>query len=199
MTTILNEIPGALERPGSCRIVVTQQEEGAVTIAIPPRRGSPVVWIAAGILLFNLLLILYCGAMLFFAHRVVLILRQILPYGVPVALGRFGGWFALGGIALEGLGFWILSLMVRPLFTRERLTISPAEIVTERRAFGRTERQAMARRDARGFHLQRDPQGFAASALTVQGRGQEILVAEHVEEGDREWLASVGNALLRQE
>ncbi len=195
---ILEEVPGARERPGGCRIVLRRVENGATIITIPPRTASPFVAVPACILLLNLLLTLYMGAMLFFAHRSVLFMSEIAPHDLPRSMHPFEPWFIFGWLFLEAIGFWTLMAIVRPLLTREYLILDRQEITQGRHAFGRSAERRFPRATVSGFHLKRDPQGFVQSALTLQIRGEEVEVAEHSNEADREWLASVGNVLLRE-
>lgn len=195
---ILEEVSGARERPGGCRIVVRRLENGATSITIPPRAASPFVVVPACILLLNLLLTLYMGAMLFFAHRSVLFMSEIAPNDLPRSMHPFEPWFVFGWLFLEAIGFWTLLAIVRPLFTREYLMLDRQEVTQGRHAFGRSAERRFPRAIVNGFHLKRDPQGFVQSALTLQTRGEEVEVAEHSNEADREWLASVANVLLRE-
>jgi len=81
---------------------------------------------------------------------------------------------------------------------RETLTLGPEWLSLERREWGRVKRWQIARDDLRGFMLKRDPLGMDASALTVQTRGEQWTIGEFLREADREWLVSVGNALLER-
>ena len=63
---------------------------------------------------------------------------------------------------------------------------------------GRTQVQVVPRQNVQGFHLRRDPHGLVAGILTLRQAPERIPVAEDVPEAEREWLVSVGNALLRR-
>ncbi len=196
---VLEEIPDALERPGGCRIQVAQSDDGrSATLTLTPRPLPGLVLATAASLLLNLLMVFYIGAMLFVAHRSTLFMAQIAPHDLPLTLRRFSAFFVLGWVVLEALGFVALAAMLRPLATRETLHISPDGVSSQQRAFGRSRARFLPRDDVRGFHLERDPNGMTASMLVVQGRDGEFPVAEYVSEADREWLVSVGNALLRR-
>lgn len=192
----LHEIPGASERPSDCRIRLAV-EDGTATIDIPPPAAAPPVVAAAVGLTVCLLLTFYIGALLFFTGRSVLFMAQISPDGLPVPLRPFVLWLTLGWLFLEGLGLLSVVAILRPLLTRERLTFGSQDIIHERRFLGCVHRQGVPRENVQGFLLRRDPAGFAAGTLTLRAGREKIVVAEQVREVEREWLASVGNALLR--
>lgn len=194
--TILDEVPGARERPGGCPIQVVREENGAVTIAVPPRGVSPVVLFFACVLLVNLLVTLYTGLVLTLTHQSVLFMAQISPSGLPYSL-RHQEWALLGGLLLaEALGFWTLAAILRPIRTRDTVEISSEWVRVRHWEWGRARERRLARGDVRGFLLRRVPPGLDAGTLTLQGRGEEIPIGEFLREADREWLASAGNALL---
>ena len=197
MTTYFNEVPGASERPGGCPIKILSDSEGT-TLVLPPRGVSPIVLFIAAILLGNLMVALYTGLMLLLANKSVLMMAQIAPGGLPVSLKPQVGFllFALG--LAEALGVFTLAAILRPIFFRETLKIGANWIKVERSDWGRTKTLALAREDVRGFLLRRVPPGLNAGVLALEGRGAEITLGESLREQDREWLASVGNALLKQ-
>lgn len=197
MATDLNEVPGAGERPGGCRVRVTASGE-TTTITLPPRGVSPIVLFFAAVLLGNLLVALYTGLMLLLANKSVLGMAEIAPGGLPVSLKPQAGFllFALG--LAEALGIWTLAAILRPIFFHETLVLDADWVKIERSDWGRTKMQALARADVRGFVLRRVPPGLDAGVLSVEGRGEDIEIGEFLRERDREWLASVGNALLKQ-
>lgn len=196
---MLDEVPGALERPGGCRILVHEADNGReASITIPPR---PLPWpiaAAMAVLAVNLIGMLCMGTMLFFAHRSIGLMAQIAPHELPVPLRGWTVWLILGWLALLALGVGVLVLVVRPALMQEIIHVGPEDVSRLRQTLGQRDAARLLRRDVRGFHLERDPQRLVASTLCVQGRGEELLVAEHVPEADREWLHSVGNALLRR-
>ena len=196
MAADLNEVPGAGERPGGCPIIVVADGD-AVTVTLPPRGVSPIVLFFAAVLLGNLLVALYTGLMLLLANKSVLGMAQIAPGGLPVPLKHQAGFllFALG--LAEALGAWTLAVILRPLFFHETLVLDADWIRVVRSEWGRTKTRALARADVRGFTLRRVPPGLDAGILVVEGRGEELEIGEGLREADREWLASVGNALLR--
>jgi uncharacterized membrane protein len=192
----LNEVPGAKERPGGCPITVVS-DGGRVTITLPPRGVSPVVLFFAVVLLGNLLTALYTGLMLLLANRSVLAMAQISPGGLPVSLRHEVGFLLVALLLAEILGFYTLAAILRPVFFHETLQLDTEWVQVCRSDLGRTRQQALARADVRGFQVRHIPPGLDAGILVIQGRGEEIEVGEFLRETDREWLASVGNALLR--
>ena len=197
MAANLNEVPGAGERPGGCPIQVATDGD-AVTITLPPRGVSPIVLFFAAVLLGNLLVALYTGLMLLLANKSVLGMAQIAPDGLPVSLKHQVGFllFALG--LAEALGVWTLAAILRPIFFHEMLVLDADWVTLKRSEWGRVKLQALARADVRGFTLRRVPPGLDAGMLVIQGRGEEMGIGEGLREADREWLASAGNALLKQ-
>ncbi len=195
MTTYLDEVPGARERPGGCPISVCADRD-TITLILPPRGVSPVVFFFACVLLGNLLLALYTGLMLLLAHKSILAMAQIAPNGLPVSLRHQVG-FLLAALGLaEALGFFTLTAILRPIFFHETLEISPEWIQIERWDWGRCRTRTFARTEIRGFHLRRIPPGLDAGRLMLLGGGEEVEIGEFLREADREWLASAGNALL---
>lgn len=198
MLRLIEEIPGALERPGGCRVQMWQSENGAeTTLVIPPRELSVWMIIAVAVLVINLLLIAVSGAALLFAHRSILFMAEISPGDLPVTLQRYEVLLAFGWGAMIALGAAFLTIMLRPLLQRELLTISPRGVTREVKIWRRSKRSEIIRESLRGFRLVRDPKQLEQSILIVQGRGEELVIAEMLREADREWLASVGTALLR--
>ncbi len=198
MADDLNEVPGARERPGGCPITVVMEGD-AVIFTLPPRGVSPVVFFFAAVLLGNLLVALYTGLMLLLANKSVLGMAQIALGGLPVSLKHQAGFllFALG--LAEALGVFTLAAILRPIFFHETVVLDADWVRIERSDWGRTKTRALARTDVRGFVLRRVPPGLDAGMLLIQGRGEEVEVGEGLRETDREWLASAGNALLRQD
>lgn len=196
MTTILDEVPGARERPGGCPVRVTRDEDGTVTLVIPPRGVSPIVLFFAGVLLLNLLLTLYTGLVLTLTGRSVLFMAQISPSGLPYSLRHWDGPLLIGLLLTEGLGFFTLAAILRPITTRETVELDETWLRVRHSEWGRTRERRIARTDVRGFLLRRVPPGLDSATLTIEGRGEQIEIGEFLREADREWLASVGNALL---
>lgn len=197
MAVNLNEVTGTGERPGGCPIRVVS-DGGTVTITLPPRGVSPIVLFFAAVLLGNLLVALYTGLMLLLANKSVLGMAQIAPSGLPIPLKHQVGFllFALG--LAEALGVWTLAAILRPIFFHETLILDTDWVKIIRSDWGRTKTRALARRDVRGFALHRVPPGLDVGTLLVQSRGEEVEIGEFLREADREWLASVGNALLNR-
>ena len=195
--TTLEEVPGARERPSNCPISLTRADDGTLTVRIPPRGVSPFVWFFSAVLLVNLGITLYTGLVLFITHRSVLFMAQISPGGLPVSLTRFDTLLVFALLLAVGLGLWTLAAILRPVFERTQVTLDRDWLRLERWEWGRVREWRVPRSDVRGFHLRRDPLGMDSSTLTVQARGEEREVGEFLREADREWLASAGNALLR--
>jgi hypothetical protein len=195
--TILHEIPGARERPAGCRVRVARNEDGAIEIAIPPR-GAPVMgFVASALLCFALLIVAYIGVMFFFYHTTVSWISQIAPGDFSPPLRRFEIWMEIGWAIMLTVGVLTVLTLVRPIFLRERLLLDRRRLLHEMHLFRPRVQHASARADVRGFRLDRDPHGLIGSVLTVETAGGDWIIAEQAGESEREWLASVGNALLR--
>ncbi len=197
MAADLNEVPGAGERPGGCPIQVVTDGD-TVTVTLPPRGVSPIVLFFAAVLLGNLLVALYTGLMLLLANKSVLGMAQIAPSGLPVSLRHQVGFLMCALGLAEALGVWTLAVILRPIFFHETLVLDADWIKVIRSEWGRAKTWALARADVRGFTLRRVPPGLDAGTLVIEGRGEELEIGEGLREADREWLASVGNALLKQ-
>ena len=196
MTTYLEEVPGARERPSGCSVRIEQATNGTLTLTLPSRGVSPIVLFFACVLLGNLLITLYTGLVLLLAHRSVLFLAEISPGGLPVSLHHWEGQLMLMLLSAEALGFFTLAAILRPLAVRENVQLDQEWLRVRHWEWGRVKERQIARRDLRGFVLKRVPPGLDAGKLTIQGRGEEIEIGEFLREADREWLVSVGNALL---
>lgn len=197
MTMILEEVAGARERPGGCRVQITREENGSFVLSIPAAGVSPPLWFFSAILLANLLITLYTGTVLLLLHRSVLFMTQISPGGLPLSLNHYDLWLWLALLLAVGLGFWTLAVILRPVTLREKLVFENNWVSLRQQAWGKRTEQRMARPDVRGFVLRRVPPGLDSGVLSVQGRGEEIVFGEFLREADREWLVSVGNALLK--
>ncbi len=197
MTMILEEVPGARERPGGCRVRVAREEDGTFTLFLPPPGVSRLVLFFSLILLGNLLITLYTGLVLTLAHRSVLFMAQISPDGLPFSLRHWDGMLLVGLLGAEALGFWTLAAILRPVRVRESVEITAGHVRVRQWGWGKIRERQVPRADLRGFLLRRDPQGLNASRLTVQGAGDPVVIGEFLREADREWLASAANALLR--
>ncbi len=197
MTTLWDEVPGARERPGGCPITVAS-DGGVVTLTLPPRGVSPFVLVFAAVLLGNLLVAGYTGLMLLLLNKSVLGMAQIAPSGLPLPLKHQAGFLLVALGLAEALGGWTLAVILRPIFFREVIVIDADWVRITRSDWGRKTTRALARRDVRGFIVHKVPPGLDAGVLSVQGRGEEIVVGETLREADREWLASAGSALLRR-
>ncbi len=196
--TTLDEIPGARERPGGCPVAVTREDDGSLTLRLPPRGVSPIVLFFSLVLLLNLLITLYTGLVLLISHRSVLFMAQVSPSGLPVSLDRWVWLMLLGLISAEALGFGTLWAILRPVSAQETVTIGPEWLTVRHSEWGRTRHWSLARANVYGFRHRRDPQGMNSGTLTVEGRGESIELGEFLREADREWLESAGNALLRE-
>lgn len=196
---ILEEVPGAGERPSGCRIEVVVSDDGRnATVTIPPQIRRPLLLAGLGILVANLLLVMIVGAMLLFAPSGNRLINEIAPGGLSPPMRRYEGWLIPVWLLILGIGVSLAFAMLRPVVEREEIHVGPDGVDVVRRAFGRTHRVRVARADVRGFRLARPPEGLGKSTLTLQCRGVEHEVAEQSGEADREWLVSVGNALLRR-
>lgn len=196
MTTPLDEVPGARERPGGCPVQIGREDDGSFTLVIPPRGVSPIVLFFACVLLLNLLITLYTGLVLTLTGRSVLFMAQISPSGLSYSLRHREGALLLGLLLAEALGFFTLAAILRPITVRDTVELSGQWVRVRHSEWGRVRERRLARRDIRGFLLRRVPPGLDSSTLTIQGRGEEIEIGEFLREADREWLASAGNALL---
>lgn len=196
MTTYLEEVPGARERPSRCPIQIMQEAAGAVIITLPPRGVSPIVLFFACVLLGNLLITLYTGLVLALTHRSVLFMAQISPSGLPYSLHHWEWALLVGLLLAEALGFWTLAAILRPLSARESVEMDRLWLRVRHSEWGRVRESRIARADVRGFLLRRVPPGLDSSTLTIEGRGEQIEIGEFLREADREWLMSAGNALL---
>jgi len=197
---LLHEVPGAMERPAHCAVIV-RRENSTTTVEIPPVELSPLV-IAGGILLsMTLLLFFVTGIGLFYTGEPFLVLKYIAPDPnhpvFPITVKR-----AIPlSVPIWGLILWIgaheLNAIFRPGLLRERMTFQDGGIIHERRYLWKKEITHFLSDSVRGFQVQPEDGEGRPSSLHIEGRGQSDAVGEYLRAADREWLASVGNALLR--
>jgi hypothetical protein len=195
---IIEEVPGATERPAGSRIRIWLSEDCcSAAVTIPSR--TPSFWLIAAscVLLGNLMLLTVTGAMLFFAHRSVLFMTEISPGDLPLPMRRFEPGLIFVWLSILALAGLALAAMLRPMFVQETLTLGPGGAEYERRLWRRLFIVVIPQSELRGFHLKRDPEGLQQSELTLEGRGVSLAFAEYAGEAEREWLASAGSALLR--
>jgi hypothetical protein len=196
---LLREVAGALERPGDCAITLEQSEDGGSTaIEIPGRNGSLLPAAASIFLLAMLALLFVMGASLFMQNKSVLFMAQIAPHGLTPPLRRSESWLILGWLFFLAVGLAMLAITARPMFESETLIIDRDGITHVHRVWKRRRRRKIERSNVRGPQLVRDPLGLTQSALLVKGRNESIVVGENARDAEREWLASVINALLRK-
>ena len=196
MTTYLEEVPGARERPGGCPVQIARGADGTVTLLLPSRGVSPFILVFASLLLGNLFLALYTGLVLLLAHRSILGMAQISPSGLPASLKGWEPSLLALLFSAAGLGLFTIAAVLRPLSVRETVTIGPEWVRVQHREWGRVREYRLPRAEVRGFLLRRVPPGLDAGILTLQGRGEQIEIGEFLREADREWVVSAGNALL---
>ena len=198
--TTLQEVPGAGERPGGSRVRVERADEGRETfLTIPARSPSFIVGMGAVVLAVNLLAVLWMGMELFFWGHSVGVMAQIAPNSLPLPLLHWSLPLLLGWVGLEGLGAAALLVLVQPGFVQECMTFTSEGVEWRQTDGGRSRTVSVSRAASPRFQLKRDPQGLTASILTLCGGPHKLPVAEHVTEAEREWLCSVGNALLREQ
>lgn len=197
MTTLLNEIPGALERPSHCKVVITEQE-GIVRIDVPERGASPVMWLATGAMAAVLLMWIVTGLTVLIARKPIFLLAWIANHGLPSELYRYALLFCPLWIAPLALGSYQLNWILRTYLTRESLVFNSTELRYESTFLRWQKVTVFPREVVRAFAATVDPQGFTQGALKLVTQGDRIGIAEHVTDADRQWLASVGNALLRE-
>ncbi|MCW3062094.1 MAG: hypothetical protein JWQ02_3915 [Capsulimonas sp.] len=193
---LLQEVPGATERPAGCNIQVTQGA-ASTEITIPPRKAMWIDRIPTLFYIVSLVLFLYIGAVFFTTQRLVLGPDMNTDHGhISRHLRHYIYWLVPVWIAFEAIGWATVYLVQRPFYTTETLRIDRLG-VTITRALPFSRRQSvLLKENLRGFRLRQDPQGMWGSRVELQSVGETIEVGEFTGEAEREWLTSVGNALL---
>ena len=197
---LLHEVPGAMERPAHCALIV-RRENSTTTVEIPPVEFSPLV-IAGGVLLgISLLAFFVTGVALYVTGKPILLLKYIALDSkhseLPLTLKRAIPFSVPIWAAILWIGSLELNAIFRPGLMRERMIFQDGGIIHERRYLWKVEVRHFLSDSVRGFQVQpEDGEGRPAS-LHIEGRGESDTVGEYLRAADREWLASVGNALLR--
>ncbi|BDI33869.1 hypothetical protein CCAX7_59200 [Capsulimonas corticalis] len=193
---LLQEIPGAIERPAGCNIQVTQERDAA-EITIPPRRATWIDKIPTTLYVFSLFTFFYVGLVFFISKRLIIGPELNMDHGhISRYLNHYIYWLLPVWLAFEAIGWGTVYLVMRPFFTTETLRISREGVAITRAVPFSRKRSLLLRENLRGFLLRRDPQGMWGSTLALRSVGEEIEIGEFTGEAEREWLASVGNALL---
>jgi len=191
------EVPGAMERPAGCRIRV-YETEGEYRIEIPRRGASPVMWLAAVGLTVVLTGWIVMFSIMVVTGKPVFILAGIMTRGLTKSMAASRFLFAGFVFFALAAGIAELTSIIRHNTLRETLHFG-ADTVRHGRSVGKIERMTEhAYPTVRSFVLQRDPHGLAHAKLMLVCQSEEIEVGEYLASGDREWLASVCNSLLRR-
>ncbi|MEO7715117.1 MAG: DUF2244 domain-containing protein [Capsulimonas sp.] len=194
---LLQEIPGATERPAGCNIQVTQGAD-STEITIPPRKATWIDRVPTILYIGSLLAFLYIGAVFFISKRLVIAPELNIEAGGHISrhLTQNIYWLVPVWIAFEIIGWITVYFVQRPFYTTETLRIDRSG-VTITRALPFSRRQSvLLKENLRGFRLRQDPQGMWGSRVELQAVGETIEVGEFTGEAEREWLTSIGNALL---
>jgi hypothetical protein len=199
---IIHELPGALERPGGCKIELLQDTDGALEIRIPAR-GAKLMAVISYLLAVNLLVFFLFGLFFFIFQTNVPGITQTAPQGQPTPHGlpttlKIG----LPGIIfvwllLEAIGVALLTSIMRSAFTMESILLSAADICITRTFFQKHEQSRYPIEEVNGFRLRHDPLGVSPSRLSIVVRGSSYLIAENAPESEREWINSIGNLHLK--
>lgn len=199
---ILHEIPGALERPSNCAVVIFQ-DNGVTTIDIPPAKLSFPIRITLGLFAVSVLMLFLTGAVYYTTGRPILFLywsgigegnhqltgptRFMLPWLFPI-------WVALVWVCCYGI-----VAVVRRGYETEHLILSGDGVTVTRRFMRRNRNTHLPSSAVRGFIVREDNSGLTPARLLLLGRGESLEIGECLRPVEREWLASAGNALLRVE
>ncbi len=205
---VLHEVPGASERPAHCAILIQRESpipgdggDGTTTVDIPPiKLGNHVVFTAV-VFSCALLLLFVTGAVLYTTGKPILLLDMIAgngaQHGLSPPLKRYIGYSVPLWLALLWLGLVSLASVIRPAFHRERLKFDSSGVEYEKTDFRRKTLKHISSDSVRVFTLQQEDHEGALVTLVLEGRGESITLGEYLRPLEREWLASVGNALLR--
>ena len=193
---LLQEIPGAIERPAGCNIRVTQEQESSAVV-IPPRRPLWFDFIIPALYTAGLVIWVIVGVVLFTQHKIIILTDTNHDHGhVSRFLVRYLYWLLPVWIGMLAIGIGTLFTVLRAYLLTETLRFDRLGVTVSRRTPFSHNQEIVLRENLRGFLVRRDPQGMWGSRLTLQSIGPRIEVAEYAREAEREWLASVGNALI---
>lgn len=193
----LYEVSGAIERPAACRIRVAEGEDGTL-IDIPARGASIVMWLSTIAFIVVLSTWIVMTVTLLMTGRPIFIIAWIADHGITTQMHRylwflspfFAASFAFG---IAGV-FWIL----RPCLSRELLVFGPNSLRHTHTFLHRHSVREFPYQIMRSFNVSTDPEGFTHGTLTLICRGEDHEIGEFLSDSDREWLASVGNSILRR-
>ena len=198
---LLHEIPGATERPAHCAIVV-RRENGATTVDIPPVRLSPLVIAGGSLLALSLLVFFATGVVLYATGKPILLLKLILHLSDKQELPRTIKQAIPFSVPVWGALLWVgaheLNAIFRPGRLQERLVFQDGGVIHRRRYLRKADVTHYLSDSVRGFLIRAEDGEGTPASLHIEGRGHSEAVGEYLRNVDREWLASVGNALLRE-
>lgn len=192
-TQELLEVENASERPSNCPIRVFQDGAHSYTIDIPAR-GAPATF---AITVAWLLLCL--GASLYSAVR-VLIFGETVPIIAPNIISPYllqWRWLLLATVALFcAVAMLALSVLLKPVFQSERITIDSSSICHEEQILGRTKKTVLLRSNLSAIKLLVSEHGLTQPDLVIQESDRVQSLASNVRLIDREWLHSVLVAII---
>jgi len=199
---ILHEIPGALERPSNCAVVISQ-DSGVTTIDIPPAKLSFPIRLTLALFSVSVLMLFLTGAVFYTTGKPVLFLywsgvsegyRNIPETTRVMVRWLFPIWVALVWVCCYGI-----LAVVRRGYETEHLTLNADGVTVTKRFMGRDRNTQFPSTAVRGFIVREDNSGLTPARLLLLGRGESLEIGECLRPVEREWLASAGNALLRVE
>jgi len=127
----------------------------------------------------------------------VFILAGIMTRGLTKSMAASRFLFAGFVFFALAAGIAELTSMIRHNTLCETLTFG-ADSVRHGRSVGKIERATVHPfSTVRSFVLQRDPHGLSQAKLLLVCQSEKIEIGEYLASGDREWLASVCNSMLR--
>ncbi len=209
----MREVAGAIERPSESAVEVHESPDGT-WINVPPPRLPWIVYAGAALAITSMLAVIVSGAMVF-------LLRRPFPGYDAIVGGHFGpqplAWRLaglLGWLTITPALIVLTAAALRPMNRSEKIFVpsrsaSPSAqielaLLLKTRELGVQRAVQVPLGDILRFELHRDPQGLIESEIVIethsalaQGRGaRRRTVADTAGEAEKEWLASVLNALL---
>jgi len=187
----IQEVPGALERPGATDIELLQDDDGSLEIRIPSR-GTKVMAALSCFLAVDLLLFFLFGFFFFVLQKNVAGFVHVPTFriGTPAIIFFW--------LLLECTGAALLYSIMHSAFSTETIRFDRTDITVIQSFFKKRTISRFPLEEVNGFRLRHDPVGFNPSKLSIVVRGKSQLVAEHAHEFEREWINSIAQVYLKQ-
>ena len=211
----MREVTGAIERPSDSAIEINESLDGT-WIRVPPPRLPWIVYACGAVAAASMLVVIVGGALVLLFDRTfpgynVVVGGHLTTQPLAWRLAGVLGWLTItpaltilmASAARPFSRFESIFLPARPATYKE---FEAAALLLAIREFGLLRTVRVPLPDVLRFELHHDPQGLMESEIVIEtlsaleqgSKARRSTVAGAASESEKEWLASVLNALLRR-